>query len=64
MCLWKNTELVGYLKSALLDIAGRIPWTTGGSSSDIVGDPTRLSVTAGNPEVALHESTLYVDKVF
>ena len=23
-CLWKNTELVGYLKSALLDIAGRI----------------------------------------
>lgn len=64
VCLWKNTELVGYLKSALLDIAGRIPWITGGSSSDIVGDPTRLPVTSGNPEVALHESTMYVDKVF
>lgn len=62
-CLWKNRELITYIKRTLLDIAGRAPWTTEGTRADRIGSPARLSVIAGNPEVRLHESTLTVEQV-
>lgn len=62
-CLWKNRELVDYLHRALLDIAGRSPWTEEGAVADTMGVPTRLPVQAGNPEVILPESVLSVEQV-
>lgn len=53
-CLWKNAELVGYLKRALRDVADRVPWETAGH---------RRRVTAGNPQVALSASILSVEQV-
>lgn len=61
-CLWKNTELVAYLKRALLDIAGRAPWIEEGASDDALWSPTRRVVMAGNPEVSLDETTLTVEQ--
>ncbi len=62
-CLWKNKELVGYLKAALLEVAGRAPWTAEGTIGDHLGVPTRLTVKALNPEITLHISTLAIEQV-
>lgn len=61
--LWKNAELVGSLKRALSDVAGRAPWTEEGAAADSFGVPTRLAVVAGRPEVALPAATLTVEQV-
>ena len=59
-CLWKNTELVRYLKRALRDVAVRAPVQEEGITADILGELCRLSVTANNPEVEVpsHVQTL------
>lgn len=62
-CLWRNAELVNYLKRALRDVADRAPWETEGARSDRAGSLHRPKVSAGNPEVALSASVLTVEQV-
>lgn len=62
-CLWKNKELVGYLKAVLLDVAGRAPWTAEGTIGDHLGVPTRLAVKALNPEVIMNTATIAVEQI-
>jgi hypothetical protein len=62
-CLWKNAELVGYLKRALRDVADRVPWETEGVNADRLGSLHRPKVTAGNSQVALSASILSVEQV-
>lgn len=62
-CLWRNKELIRYLKIVLLDIAGRAPWTSEGARGDSLGTPTRLSVKVGNPEVVWNPAVLAAEQI-
>jgi|GEM_PF-5706956 hypothetical protein len=59
-CLWKNREIVHYIRLGLQDIAGRSPWREEGATADVLGDDTRIAVMAGSPEV---ETGPYSDQV-
>lgn len=62
-CLWKNAELVGYVKRALRDVADRAPPENEGTRADFVGSDCRKRVSAGNPEVALSAGIMAVEQV-
>ena len=62
-CLWKNRELVHYIRLALRDIAGRSPWVEEGASADSVGLETRVAVLALEPEIEACPQTSAVEHV-
>ncbi len=61
-CLWKNREIVGYIRSGLLEIASRAPWECEGATDDLIGDDTRLAVVAGFPEVETGPHTAEIEQ--
>lgn len=62
-CLWKNAEIVRYLKRALRDIALRAPIWEEGIAADGLGEQCRLSVTANNPEVEVPSQIQTIEQV-
>lgn len=61
-CLWKNREIIQYIKSAIIDIYRRAPWETDTLQSDTISSPTRIAITALNPELSLSNESLIVDQ--
>jgi len=62
-CLWKNKEIVRYLKRALRDLAVRAPIQEEGITADILNEQCRLSVVANNPEVEIPGSIQTIEQV-
>lgn len=61
-CLWRNLELIRYLKRAMADIALRAPISEEGVSTDAIGALCRPSVTANTAEVSIDSRVIYVDQ--
>lgn len=62
-CLWKNTEIVRYLKRALRDISMRSPIWEEGISADLLDEQCRLTVTVNNPEVVIPGQIQAIEQV-
>ncbi len=60
-CLWKNPEIVDYINRALLEIAGRAPWTEEGIAGSQAS--ARVRVIALKAQCVLNAAIFEIEKV-
>jgi hypothetical protein len=62
-CLWKNAEIVAYLKRALRDVSDRAPWEDESATVDFAGSIHRPIVGGSAAEIEIGASIMAVESV-
>lgn len=62
-CLWKNRELVRYIKLAIRDVADRVPWDSEWTDGVSPSSAFHIPVVVGNPEVRLSSGVRAVEQI-